>query len=136
MTYEEAKRRVRFALKNKLKIEKMQKKAQKALKNFKGRKVSGISKENYFKKLKKYNLDQYEANNFIFRLMDSTDKKGYFTIDKKIIAYRILSQKLPKNINKPIKLNSLNQLKNITKNDDTLLDIKKHIDTKFYFRLF
>lgn len=127
MTYEQASQNIDFFLTEKVKKEGLELKAKDTLKNFKGKLVGFISKENYFDMLKGHGLDRYESNNFVFNLMDSQEKKGYFIIDKKAVVYEIVSQKLPQNITESIKLDSLDELKSITQNDDTLLNAKNQL---------
>jgi peptidyl-prolyl cis-trans isomerase D len=126
-TYKEAKKVVNFYLTEQIKMNKLNEKAKKKLKKFKGKMVGYVSKKNYFEKLSKFGLDKFETNNFIFKLMSTDKVKGYFVIDKKVVLYKIISQRLVSKKSNKLKLDSLDELKNIDKNDDVLLNIKSRL---------
>ena len=126
-SYEQAKDDAKIGYERQLRQTQLTQKAQASVDNFKGKSVGFISKENYQEMLQPFGLDTYEANNFTFRLMDTMDKKGYFVIDTKAVAYEIISQRLPASEDGPLQLDSLKELEEVAKNDDTLLNIKSSL---------
>ena len=126
-TYEQAKVAANIHYERELRQTKLAEKAKASVEKFKGEYVGFISKENYQEKLKSFGLDVYESNNFTFRLMDALDAKGYFIIDAKAVTYEIISQRLPTSEDGPLQLNSLKELEEVAKNDDTLLNIKSSL---------
>jgi peptidyl-prolyl cis-trans isomerase D len=91
MRYEDAKQLAKKDLLSSKKAAFLEAKAKEALKNFKGKDIGFVSRDD-IKKIKV--LNELEAAEFLNHLFQNREKKGYKIIGEKAVLYKILEQKL------------------------------------------
>ncbi len=133
-SFEEAKKDAESDLKeSKIAIE-LQNEAKKGLENFNGRAIGYVSRDD-IDKIKE--LNESENVEFLAKLFETKDKKGYIIVNKKAVLYDIIEQKLFKqDSSKDMKFleESSQKLKSGIIEQALLNELKNRYETKLYYR--
>ncbi len=93
MKYEDAKELVKADLTKEKKVELLKQKAAEIIKDFKGKDIGFVGRNDY-EKLTDMNLTKEEAAEFLDKVFSNNIKIGFFVFGEKAILYKITEQKL------------------------------------------
>lgn len=134
-TYEQAKNEVENIYLQQKKKENLNQKAKNALENFKSNKTISVMRD---MDANISGLSKKEAEFFVAKLFEKTNKKGYIILDEKAVLYEIMEQNLANNEKlekyKDMLVQSANNLINTELHSDLIAYLSKRYKVEYYYK--